>query len=92
MAEAFDQMNENANDKDFYFSAEAYASGVTELAEYFAPLEASITDIVIKGIVEGTDSQAVIDEIIEVWERDGGLECEAAMQEWYLGHQDLFVN
>lgn len=90
MAEAFDQMNANANDKNYYFSPEAYAGSLPAMTEYYASLQSTIKDIVIKGIVEGADAQAVVDEAIEAWERDGGLECEQAMQEWYTENKHLF--
>lgn len=90
MAEAFDQMNEHANEKNYYFSPESYAGSLPAMTEYYASLQSSIKDIVIKGIVEGNDAQAVVDECIEAWERDGGLECEAEMQAWYAENKHLF--
>ena len=90
MAEAFDQMNANANDKNYYFSPEAYAGNLPSMTEYYASLQSTINDIVIKGIVEGEDAQAVVDEAITAWERDGGLEIEEEMQAWYAENKHLF--
>lgn len=90
MAEAFDQMNAHANEKNYYFSPESYAGSLPAMAEYYASLQSAIKDIVIKGIVEGADAEAVVEEAIETWERDGGLECEAQMQAWYTENRHLF--
>lgn len=90
MAEAFDQMNAGVNEKNYYFSPEAYAGSLPAMTEYYASLQSTINDIVIKGIVEGEDAQAVVDEAIAAWERDGGLEIEKEMQAWYTENKHLF--
>ncbi|MBQ7840293.1 MAG: extracellular solute-binding protein [Lachnospiraceae bacterium] len=83
MAEAFDQMNENADQYTRYDTVENYATSLPAIKENLAALTTATSDILIAGIVEGTDAQAVVDDIIATWEREGGLECEAEINEWY---------
>lgn len=83
MAEAFDQMNEDADSYTRIDSYTAYAAGLPALTEYSSALSTAISDIIIAGIVEGGDPQAVVDECIATWEREGGLECEKEINEWY---------
>ena len=86
MAEAFEQMNENADSGryDRYDSIEKYATNLPAITEYATSLNSAINDIIVAGIVEGGDAQAVVDKVIETWERDGGLECEKEINEWYV--------
>lgn len=91
MAEAYEQMNEHLDEYDFYLSCEGFVSDPA-LTEYMPSLNTAIGDLLIQGIAEGNDAQAVVDEIIQTWEREGGLECEAAMQKWYDEHQELLNN
>lgn len=90
MAEAYDQMNENANSYTYYASAEPYAQGIPAMKEYYPSLQSAVNDILIKGIVSEEDAQSVVDEVLETWEREGGTECEAAMQEWYEENKGYF--
>lgn len=83
MAEAFEQMNENVDRFERYDSVEKYATSLPAITEYATSLNSAINDIIVAGIVEGQDAQAVVDKIIETWERDGGLECETEINEWY---------
>ena len=85
MAEAFEQMNEDADRFERYDSVEKYATNLPAIKEYSTSLNSAITDIIVAGIVEGGDAQAVVDKVIETWERDGGLECEQEINEWYVG-------
>ena len=84
MAEAFEQMNENADSYTRYNTVEKYASNLPAIKENATALNSAISDIIIAGIVEGGDAQAVVDKIIETWEREGGLDCEKEINEWYV--------
>lgn len=90
MAEAYEQMNADANSKTYYASAEPYAKGLPAMKEYYPPLQSTLNDLLVKGIVSEEDAQAVVDEILATWEREGGKECEAAMLEWYEEHSEYF--
>lgn len=83
MAEAFEQMNEDADRFERYDSVEKYATNLPAIKEYSSSLNSAINDILVAGIVEGSDAQSVVDEVIATWERDGGLECEKEINEWY---------
>lgn len=83
MAEAFEQMNEDPDRFERYDSVEKYATNLPAITEYITSLNSAINDILVAGIVEGGDAQAVVDEVIATWERDGGLECEQEINEWY---------
>ena len=89
MAEAFEQMNAHIDEYDFYVSCEGFVSDPV-LNEYMPALNTAINDLLIKGIVEGSDAEAVVEEILQTWEREGGPECEEAIQKWYDEHQDIF--
>ena len=84
MAEAFEQMNANPEQYERYDSVETYAANVPAIKENASALTSAINDIIIAGIVEGGDAQAVVDKIIETWEREGGLDCEKEINEWYV--------
>ena len=90
MAEAYDQMNANANSYRYYSSVESYAQGLPAMKEYYPFLREEINDILIKGIVSEEDDQTIVDEIFETWEREGGKECEDAMQKWYEENKQYF--
>lgn len=90
MEEAFDQMNEKLSEYEFYLSCEGFVTDPA-LNEYQPALNTAIDDLLVKAIAEGTDPQAVLDEMLATWEREGGLECEQAMQKWYDSHQDLLT-
>ena len=90
MAEAYAQMNADANSKDYYYSPESYANSLPEMLENFKAADAAVTDVALKGIVEGTAPETIVEQMLEAWEMEGGLECDAAMQAWYLENQNLF--
>ena len=92
MAEAYEQMNEHTKEYDYYVTYESYASGLPEMQEYSTALGTEIGDLLVKGIAGGTDAQAVVDEMIAAWDRDGGLACEEAMQKWYDEKKELIEN
>jgi uncharacterized protein in butB 5'region (fragment) len=89
MAEAYAQMNEHANDYEYYVTYESYAAGLPAMQEYRSALQTSVNDLLVKGIAGEEDAETVVNEIISTWEREGGLECEKAMQEWYDENKDL---
>ena len=46
-------------------------------------LNTMINDKLIKAIAEGTDAATALAAIIAEWDKDGGLEQEQAINEWY---------
>lgn len=83
MAEAYDQMNSRIGDyviKPYY---DSYASSLPAVMNSQLTLNTMINDKLIKAIAEGTDAQAALDDIIAEWDKNGGLEQEQAINEWY---------
>lgn len=84
MAEAFEEMNENADSFIRVDTWENFAYTLPALKQNMPALESAITDILIKGIASADmDAQDVIDEIKATWDREGGPECEQIINEWW---------
>ncbi len=88
MAETYEQMNGNMEQYNWMAFGEKYAFSQDVVQENRTSLNTYVADNMLKAIVEGTDPQTAINEMITEWDATGGLEYEAAMQEWYDENKD----
>lgn len=65
-----------------------YAISVPEYVENNTYLSTIVAQSVMKGIASKEDPQTILDNLIKEWEANGGLELEAAMDEWWQAHKD----
>ncbi len=89
MAVAFEQINQSLIAHDLVFDRSTFTSSLPAAQQYNQSLNLLINDFYIQAVVEGKTSDADFDEIIARWESEGGLELEAAMNQWL--QENLFV-
>lgn len=83
MAAAYEQMNARVDEYDVRYNIEAYGKSSPKVQEYNTALATAFSDAFLKAIVENTDAETAIAEMQAAWDAEGGLEMEAAMQEFY---------
>jgi putative aldouronate transport system substrate-binding protein len=85
MGDEFERANSSMNLKNQITldDLSTFSYGLKESQEYRVPLNTLITNSLLKAIVEKTDPQLAISNLIKEWESMGGKEYEAAMQKWY---------
>ena len=83
MAEAYDQMNSRIDAYVLQPYFDSYASSLPAVMNTQLALNTMINDKLIKAIAEGTDAATALAAIIAEWDKDGGLEQEQAINEWY---------
>jgi len=91
MAIAYDDMNSRIDNYDVEFFYTSFASSLEANMEYSAALATMMNDALITAIVDGSDAQAAINNIIAKWDAEGGKEMEAEMQTWYDANKSMFV-
>lgn len=85
MAAAYEQMNSRVGDYNYVDYYESYITGMpTELAA----LQNDINDALIKAIAEGTDAQTVVNDLIAMWDKGVGPDCEKIANDWYSANKD----
>jgi len=83
VSKAFESLNndtEKFNRCDDYVS---YASTLPAYKEHMSYLTSMYKELLLKGIVEGTDAKSIVNEIITAWESNGGLEVEQEVNAWW---------
>ena len=83
MAEAYEAMNARVDEYEPLISIELYGKTSPKVQEYVTALNQAFGDSFLKAIVEGTDPDTAIAAMQADWDANGGLEVEAAMQEFY---------
>lgn len=83
MAVAFEEMNARIEEYNVQYSIEAYGKTAPIVQEYTTSLGQAFADSFIKAIVEGTDPEAALTAMRADWDKNGGLEMEKSMQEYY---------
>ena len=83
MAEAYEAMNSRVDEYEPLISIELYGKTSPKVQEYVTALNQAFSDSFLKAIVEGTDPDTAIAAMQADWDANGGLEVEAAMQEFY---------
>ncbi|MDW7658500.1 MAG: extracellular solute-binding protein [Bacillota bacterium] len=83
MAEAYDLMNARIDAYVLKPYFDSYASSLPAVMNSQLALNTMINDKLIKAIAEGTDAATALAAIIAEWDKDGGLEQEQAINEWY---------
>ena len=83
MAEAYEAMNSRVDEYEPLISIELYGKTSPKVQEYITALNQAFSDSFLKAIVEGTDPDTAIAAMQADWDANGGLEVEAAMQEFY---------
>lgn len=89
MAEAYESMNARCDDYEPIISIENYAKTLPAVQEEYTVLQTAFGDAIVKAIVEGTNPEEAVAAMQAEWDANGGLEIEAAMQEFYDSHKDL---
>lgn len=89
MAEAYEQMNARVDEYEVLYNIEAYGKSQPRVQEFNSALEQAFADAFLKAIVEGTDAETAIQAMQADWDANGGLEMEAAMQEFYEANKDF---
>ena len=85
MAAAYEQMNARVGDYNYVDYYESYITGMpTELTA----LQNDINDALIKAIAEGTDAQTVVNDLIAMWDKGVGPDCEKIANDWYSANKD----
>lgn len=90
MAEIYDQMNSRIDEYKTEYYYENYAASLEAVQKNKMALDTMVNDSLIQAIVDGVDPQKAIDDIIEEWDKTGGLEYEEAMKNWYKENKDKF--
>jgi len=83
MRDEFERANSDLKNQITLKDLSAYSLGLPESQKYRAALNTYITDELRKAIVEQTDPQTAINNIIKEWEKMGGKELEEVIQKWY---------
>lgn len=89
MAKAFDEMNSKIPEGNIVLDISGFGMGQEAALKNRASLNTMISDNLINAIVDGSDPQTAINDIISQWEAMGGLEYEEAMQTWYSENKSL---
>ena len=89
MAEAYEAMNSRVDEYEALVSIEAYGKTSPQVQEYITALNQAFSDSFLKAIVEGTDPDEAVAAMQAEWDANGGLEVEAAMQEFYEANKDF---
>jgi putative aldouronate transport system substrate-binding protein len=89
MAKAYDEMNSKIPEGNIVLDISGFGLGQEAALKNRASLNTMISDSLINAIVEGTDPQAAIADIITQWEAMGGLDYEKEMQTWYSENKSL---
>lgn len=89
MAEAYEAMNSRVDEYEALVSIEAYGKTSPQVQEYITALNQAFSDSFLKAIVEGTGPDEAVAAMQAEWDANGGLEVEAAMQEFYEANKDF---
>lgn len=89
MAEAYEAMNARVEEYEPLISIEAYGKTSPQVQEYITALNQAFSDSFLKAVVEGTDPDEAVAAMQADWDANGGLEVEAAMQEFYDANKDF---
>lgn len=87
MATAFEEMNSRIKDYDLRYTIESYGKTSPAAQGYAPALNQAFADSMIKAIVEGTDPDAAMAAMQADWDKNGGLELEKIMQEYYTANK-----
>lgn len=88
MADAYEDMNSNYDNVEFQYNIENYGITQGTVQEYISTLTTAISDAFLTAVVEGTDPETAVQEMIDIWNQNGGLEVEKAMQTYYDENKD----
>lgn len=83
MAVAYEKMNSIIDKVEFKYTIEGYGKNSPIVQEYINALNQAFQDEFIKAVVEGTDVNTAVAQMQAAWDKNGGLEVEKAMQEYY---------
>lgn len=89
MAESYETMNARCDDYEVVMSIENFAKTLPAVQEDYSVVTTAFGDSIVKAIVEGTDPATAVAAMQADWDANGGLEIEAAMQEFYDSHKAL---
>ncbi|MEG0692033.1 MAG: extracellular solute-binding protein [Oscillospiraceae bacterium] len=83
MAAAYEQMNSRTAEYDVRYTIEAYGKTAPAVQKNAAALALAFSDAFLKAIVDGTDPAKAIAAMQAQWDKNGGLEMEKSMNEFY---------
>lgn len=83
MAEAYEAMNAHVDEYNVEYNIESYGKTAPVVQEYNTALGTEFADAFLKAVVDGTDPEQAVAAMRANWDKNGGLEMEAAMQEYY---------
>ncbi len=83
IAKLFDTANENTEQYVRNDNYVGMASYLPAYKEYMGQLDTLFGDMLLQGVVEGTDAKSVVDEMISAWESNGGQEVEQELNAWW---------
>lgn len=89
MAEAYEEMNARVDDYEVKINIDSLGSSAPAVQKYSASLNTAFSDSFLKAIVDGTDPAKAVAEMRADWDKNGGLEMEKAMQEFYDKNKDF---